>query len=88
MSTPWWASALQIAARLPGSSRTVVRIRHRAVVAAVALSDADPDAEVAPAVPPGAGSEGAVLGGGGAWLWRRAHQVWNAVVTRSAMAGR
>lgn len=85
MSTPLWARAEQSAARLPGSSRTVVRIRHRAaavVVAVVAVVLVVVVAGVA-VLPPGSGWAGS---GGGAWLWRRAHQVWNAAVTSSATA--
>lgn len=78
MSTALRARAVQSAAREPGSSRTVVRIRHRTVVAALAPGPA--------VAADGVGSVGAVLTGGGAWLWRRAHQVWKAAVTRSATA--
>ncbi|GAA1568342.1 hypothetical protein GCM10009731_23260 [Streptomyces globosus] len=83
MSTPARASAVHSAARLPGSSRTVVRIRHSAAPAAVGASGAAAGSETAPA---GFVSDGAVLAGGGAWPWRRAHQVWNAAVNTSAAA--
>lgn len=83
MSTPLRARAVQRAAREPGSSCTVVRIRQRVVLLAVAVAGA-----VAPEAVDGSGSGsvGAVLRGGGAWLWRRAHHVWKAAVTRSTTA--
>lgn len=69
MSTPPRASAVQIAARLPGSSRTVVRIRHSVVVSAASVAGPGTEAaavDTAAATAPG--PEGAVPVGGGAWL--------------------
>lgn len=85
MSTLLRARAVQREASEPGSSRTVVRIRQRVVLLAVAVALA---VAAAPGLVDGsdAGSVGAVLRGGGAWLWRRAHQVWKAAVTRSTTA--
>ena len=76
MSTRCPASAAHSTARLPGSSRTVVRIRHSAV------SRGAPSAPETPSVSP----VPPVSRSGGAWLWRRAHQVWNAAVATSASA--
>lgn len=85
MSTPLRARAVHRTAREPGWSRTVVRIRHR-VVAPAASAAAGASAAPGAAAGDAAGPPGGGVLGGGAWLWRRAHHVWNAAVTSSAMA--
>ncbi|CAM5436465.1 hypothetical protein SCALM49S_04257 [Streptomyces californicus] len=100
MSTRSPDRARHRAARLPGASCTVVRSRHSTVssalsipparlppspLAAAAVVPADVSAGVPAGVPASPGT-GPAVSGGGAWLWRRAHQVWNAAVATSATA--
>lgn len=69
MSTPLWARAVHRAAREPGSSRTVVRIRQSAADGASAAGSPLAVALVAPlVVATAAGAAAGVVPGGGAWL--------------------
>ncbi|GGW27488.1 hypothetical protein GCM10010340_01040 [Streptomyces griseoloalbus] len=68
MSTRRSASAVHNAASAPGSSFTVVRIRHSSLSTVMAEGGGAPPVSCA----------------GGALPWRRAHHAWKAAVHRAA----
>lgn len=92
MSTRSGASAVHSDASDPGSSRTVVRMRQSAVAVAwsVACGPASAGTSVSGCSDCPARSVGSrrasVSPVGGAWLWRRAHHVWNPAVASSTTA--